>query len=371
MKVKKFTANTMNEAMDLVSKELGKDAVILNSKIVETSGFLGFFKKKKVELFAGIDTMNRIEQPKQKEKFHLEAKFRGPNAAIPKKQFANMEKIGSAPAIQYSSGEFRIPEPLAEIKNKLFNQGFAPELIQPLLDKLMGKWYTENGMDTETLREWLKEALIFSLDRMNFGGTDFSKKFIHIVGPTGVGKTTTIAKLAAESIMKYNKKTAFITTDTYRIAAVEQLRTYAQILNIPLEVCYTPEDYREASERLAGYDVILVDTAGRNFRNSEYVEELKELFDLEAQTETLLVLSLASKFEDMEEIFKQFSLLGIDRLIFTKLDETATYGSMYNMMAKHKIGAAYMTNGQNVPDDLLEASASLTANILIGAMMKE
>jgi flagellar biosynthesis protein FlhF len=371
LRVKKFTANTMNEAMDLVSKELGKDAVILNSKVVETSGFLGFFKKKKVELFAGIDPMNRMEQPKQKEKFNLDAKFSDSNASRPKKKFANMEKEVPTPVIKHSSGEFRIPVPLAEIKDKLYRQGLEPEFIQPLLDKLMAKWYAENGQDSELLREWLKEILISSMAGIDFGGTDFTKKFIHIVGPTGVGKTTTIAKLAAESIMKYNKKTAFITTDTYRIAAVEQLRTYAQILNIPLEVCYTAEDYREASERLAEYDVILVDTAGRNFRNSEYVEELKELFDLKAQTETLLVLSLASKFEDMEEIFKQFSLLGIDRLIFTKLDETATYGSMFNLMARHKIGAAYMTNGQNVPDDLLEANSALTADILIKALMKE
>ena len=167
---------------------------------------------------------------------------------------------------------------------------------------------------------------------MPFGGVSFTKKYINVVGPTGVGKTTTLAKIAAECILKYKKRVAFITTDTYRIAAIEQLKTYANILNVPLEVCYNLNDFQQATRQFESYDMVFIDTAGRNFRNQKYVEDLRNIIDYNQDMETFLVLSLTAKQIDMEDIYKQFSLISIDKMIFTKADETSTYGAMFNII---------------------------------------
>jgi flagellar biosynthesis protein FlhF len=198
-----------------------------------------------------------------------------------------------------------------------------------------------------------------------FVGISYQKKYINVVGPTGVGKTTTLAKLAAESMLKNQKKIAFITTDTYRIAAIEQIKTYAKILNAPLEVCYSLEDFQKAKEKFKEMDMVFIDTAGRNFRNRELVSDLEKLIDFTEEVETFLVLSVTSKLNDMLEIYDNFSSIQIDKIIFTKLDETNLRGSMYDFILSADKGVAYMTNGQNVPDDILMATARLTAEEIL------
>ncbi|WML50512.1 hypothetical protein RCG23_04140 [Neobacillus sp. PS3-34] len=183
---------------------------------------------------------------------------------------------------------------------------------------------------------------------------------------TGVGKTTTLAKIAADCVIKYKKKVAFITTDTYRIGAIEQLKTYAKILNVPLEVCYNIDDFKEASQKFEDYDIVLIDTAGRNFRNKQYVEDLQKIIDFNKDMETFLVLSLTAKQKDMEQIYRQFSIVNINKLIFTKADETSVYGPMINMIKDHQIGVSYVTNGQNVPDDMTSANPEVLINLLLG-----
>jgi flagellar biosynthesis protein FlhF len=205
----------------------------------------------------------------------------------------------------------------------------------------------------------------------SFGPINFSKKYINVVGPTGVGKTTTLAKIAAQAVLKYGKKVAFITTDTYRIAAIDQLKTYAKILNVPLEVTYTIDDFVKAKERFSHFDLILIDTAGRNFRNKQYVEDLKSVIGFDEDLETILVLALTSKYSDMLDIFEQFSSIKINKLIFTKVDETSKYGTIVNLILKNKIGVAYLTNGQNVPDDIFEASPESIANTVFGVKEHE
>lgn len=181
-----------------------------------------------------------------------------------------------------------------------------------------------------------------------------------------MGKTTTLAKAAADSILIHNKKVAFITTDTYRIAAIDQLKKYAEILNVPVEVAYNLEDFKKAAERFADYDVIFVDTAGRNFRNQEYVEDLSRIIEFNTEMETYLVLSLTSKEKDMDDIYHQFSLIKIKQTIFTKADETSTYGTMLNFIIRHQVGVAYLTNGQDVPNDIETASPELIASKILG-----
>lgn len=167
--------------------------------------------------------------------------------------------------------------------------------------------------------------------------------------------------------MKKKKKVALITTDTYRIAAVEQLKTYAKILNIPLEVVYSMEDFQKAKNQFIHYDLVLVDSAGRNFRNALYVKELEKVIDFKHEAENYLVLSLTGKYRDMKAIIEQFSLVPIKQIIFTKQDETDTYGAMLNMMFEQGKGVAYVTNGQNVPDDIVESSNDWIIQTILGA----
>lgn len=163
------------------------------------------------------------------------------------------------------------------------------------------------------------------------------------------------------------KKVGFITTDTYRIAAIDQLKTYAHILHAPFAVCYNADDFRAAKRNLADCDLVFVDTAGRNFRNPQYVAELQQTIEFDSETETLLVLAATGKYDDMKAVYDRFSGLPLDRLIITKLDETDSYGAVFNLLLDSRLGAAYFTNGQNVPDDMMKASADRLVQLLFGA----
>ncbi|WJV32420.1 hypothetical protein QTG56_23345 (plasmid) [Rossellomorea sp. AcN35-11] len=174
-----------------------------------------------------------------------------------------------------------------------------------------------------------------------------------------------MAKIAALSKMEHKKKVALITADTYRISAVEQLKAYAKILSLPMETIYSVEDFKKAKEQFKDFDLVLVDTAGRNYRDAKYIEDLKNVIDFNEEVENLLVLSLTSKYKDMKEIYNQFSTTSINQLIFTKADETGNYGSMINLLMETQKGVAYLTNGQEVPDDIIEASPRTIAETIL------
>ena len=373
----------MIEAMKLIRKELGNDAIILNSRVIQTNGFLGFFRKKSIEVVAALDAkpIEKI-QPILKE-HHKVIDNRAPKLnstiKIPTEQKDNMaseellKEISQLKSllrnvkIESENSEILLPKPVQELKQLLNQQGIDQEIIVEVIKVLVEQWYSRGGNSTqEEVFQWAREYLIKQITPLPFGGITFSHKFVNVVGPTGVGKTTTLAKIAADCILQYNKKIAFITTDTYRIAAIEQLKTYANILNVPIEVCYNLEDFQKAIELFDCYDHVFIDTAGRNFRNRKYVEDLKNIIDFKRNMETFLVLSLTSKQIDMEEIFQQFSSITIDKLIFTKSDETSTFGAMFNMIYFRQKAAAYMTNGQNVPEDMVVASPENIVNRIIG-----
>lgn len=371
-------AASMPEAMKLIRAELGNDAVILNSKIIYTGGFLGFFRKKNIEVIAAMDEVKK-QEPKVKEKqkklpTQPAIKTREENQvqtqeAKPSEMVINeLNELKKILKNISSSGQDGVayPQPIQTLNEHLKDQGVESSIREDLMVSLLEKWYTASSQGTnQDVKTWCKELMMERISAYSYGEISFSKKFVNVVGPTGVGKTTTLAKMAADAILKFNKRVALITTDTYRIAAIEQLKTYAKILSIPLEVCYNLDDFQKACEDFKDYDVVFIDTAGRNFRNSYYVEELKQIINYDDEMETLLVLSLTSKQGDMEEIYKQFASIGIQQFIFTKVDETASYGSMYNLVDKYRLGVAYVTNGQNVPDDRVSASAEVLTNLIL------
>jgi flagellar biosynthesis protein FlhF len=374
MKVKKFVSKSMPEAMKLIRTELGSDAVILHSKVVQNNGFLGLFRKKNIEVIAAVDSMVTTSQPKVPQKTVETPKTPVVNS---KPSLAEdntpgiVQEIKELKALMTSfardSGSEHYPIPLQEVYRLLTEQEFDSVLRNELMTVLLEKWYVHHGEGTKIdVLEWLNEILLERISGFQYGGISYEKKYINVVGPTGVGKTTTLAKIAAECIIKDHKKVAFITTDTYRIAAIDQLKTYAKILDIPIEVSYNIEDFKRAKEKFSDYDVVLIDTAGRNFRNPKYVKDLNNIIDFNKDCEILLVLALTSKFSDMREIYKQFSLLEINKIIFTKVDETTIFGPMINFMLAHHTGVAYLTTGQNVPDDMVVASPEIILQTIFG-----
>ena len=189
------------------------------------------------------------------------------------------------------------------------------------------------------------------------------------IGPTGVGKTTTIAKIASKFKVEQGKKVAFLTADTYRISATEQLRTYANILDAPLTVIYAPEELPAAVNKLSDYDLIFVDTAGFSHKNETQREDTKKLLQLlgsQYQTIVYLVLSATTKYRDLKEICDMYRSIADYSLIFTKLDETSAYGNLLNIKLYADADISYMTNGQNVPDDIAVFQSQEIVKKLLG-----
>jgi len=375
MKVKKYIAGTMPEAMNLIRKDLGPDAVILNSKEIKHGGFFGLFKKQKIEVFAALD-----EEPFQSKKYktikneekqpsHIESN-KGSNSN--NKVLSELNYLKKLIEQQVGDKDKNYPPSYQIIHDYLLEQEVEESLVEEIIGNTM-TFHNENNItpSIEKVLEHAKNELRMKLRDFSFEGITYDKKIVHFVGPTGVGKTTTLAKVAAKSMLEDKKHVAFITTDTYRIAAIEQLKTYAKILDIPVEIAYSNEDYKQAIDKFSGYDLILVDTAGRNFREDKYIKEMKETVQLEENTETYLVLSLTAKPKDLFDIQQQFKQLPIKEIVFTKLDETTQFGSVLSIMKAMNKGVAYITNGQDVPDDLMEPTPERIIDLIIGDFHNE
>lgn len=376
MKVKKYTASSMTEAMKYIREELGGDAVILSSKPVYTGGFLGLFRKRSIEVIAAIDPKPEPSQMIAKQKVKKETVPQPTPTRSDKKDPEESYLLNEIVDLKGMIAELRstakqdmhYPELLENAHSFLMEQDVDTNIRAEIMESLVTNWRAAKQDVSEVeVQEWLKASLIELLGWISKEENVFQKKYINIVGPTGVGKTTTLAKIAAETMLNQRKKVAFITTDTYRIAAIDQLQTYAKILNVPIEVAYNLEDFKKAAERFSHYDLVFIDTAGRNFRNEQYVKDLGNIIDFSKDLETYLVLSLTSKQKDMDEIYRQFSTIPIKQVIFTKADETATYGSMINFIQHHHLAPIYITNGQNVPDDIVRATPTNIVKTIFGA----
>jgi flagellar biosynthesis protein FlhF len=376
MKVKKYTAPTMPEAMKKIRSELGESAVILNSKMIYTGGFLGLFKKKNIEVIAAIDPNNKPKPAERRVPSDKNQVMQPPSQPVKKtdpgsdggsvkleKEISELKSI--VQLLKSNNGFEHYPEDIRKALEFLQEQEVDEEYIFESAEHLMELKNNEKLPSKEEIGTALSKFLISKLNDMQFGGISYKKKFVNVIGPTGVGKTTTLAKMAAEAVLEKRKKIAFITTDTYRIAAIEQLKTYAQLLNVPLEVVYKLADFQKAIDKFSDYDLIFVDTAGRNFREEKYVKDLEKIIDFKNDMETFLVLSMTAKEKDLKEIISKFSNLPIEKFIFSKMDETSSYGTMYNIIRSQQKGAAYITAGQSVPEDIAEGSPKEIVHLMM------
>ncbi|MCR2805029.1 flagellar biosynthesis protein FlhF [Paenibacillus soyae] len=408
MRVKRYVVNALPEAVSRIRTELGKDAVILDTKEIKVGGFMGMFRKKKMEVIAAVET-NSPKQPdpaprKATPEVHavveqiLQTAQRGtsagtavmepPAAAAPSPAAVEAQPPKSAEREnkeQYILNEIRdlreymiklskqqsllheMSEPMLQLKERLQQQELDEEWIEKLVEELLEKQKRENrSFQKEEVWQQAKSIMAGWLEPFSNADISSEARIVHFVGPTGVGKTTTIAKLAADQTIKRGKKVGFITSDTYRIAAVDQLRTYANILNVPLEVVFSPSDLPKAYKGLAERDLIFMDTAGRNFRSELYVSEVISLLQSNEPNETILVLSLTGKTTDMSIIADRFTKYGIRKVLFTKLDETTVFGAILNLILKYQLQPTYLASGQTVPDDIERFRVSLYLDKLLG-----
>ena len=369
MKMKKYNAPSIAEAMKLIRADLGDDAVILNSKVVVNKKFFGLVKQKSFEVVAGIDRVEKkstlpdlqqtftpthsiqpVQEPVSAPVESIKPQDSFINEEL-KKELADLKTLMKS--VQKQTIQSQYPDEFLPFMELLRKQELSEELITNISDGLFD--YSNQGRVTltmEDMRNYTEQYLRERLEHLPFGGSTYSKRIVNVLGPTGVGKTTTIAKMAARAVLESKKKIGFITTDTYRIAAIEQLKTYAGLLQSPVEVVYNNQDYKQAIDKLSAVDLIFIDTAGRNYKEKKYVHDLMDLIDFNNQTESFLVLSLTGKQSDLEAVIDQFVDVPIEKFVFTKMDETNSIGTIFNLMIKYNKGLAYYTNGQEVPEDI-------------------
>ncbi len=421
MRVKRYVVDSMPDALQRIRVELGKDAVILNTKEIKSGGFLGMFSKKRIEVIAATD--NTLSTPKPHippnqvpvQAYEAITPVSTTRAAYTEAQSAIKVNVTEQPIfteqraeikpeeeqptkskssrtkenddilidevrqvkelfLQFSNKDniMRSPEPFHLIQRRLLEQEIEPGIVDALITKALAEHNSPGYPWTEeAAAKAIRRGLLDILHSNQQKALSKEIQIAHFVGPTGVGKTTTIAKLAAEQVLKYNRKVGFITSDTYRIAAIEQLKTYATILNIPLEVVFSPQELVKTFKHFADRDVIFMDTAGRNFRNEMYVSELNALLKENGNSETYLVLSLTSKYRDMKAITENFSKFKMDKILYTKLDETDSYGSIVNIAHDFSLSCSYVTNGQNVPDDINEINENHIVDLIMGGIGHE
>ncbi|MBI3579199.1 MAG: flagellar biosynthesis protein FlhF [Ignavibacteriales bacterium] len=257
-----------------------------------------------------------------------------------------------------------LQEAYAHLLEQDIQEHLAVNLVQTVYERIRPE-HRDNRKQTE--RELLSNiAKLIQIPHAPLTKDINNRKptVVALIGPTGVGKTTTIAKLSSVNKLLTHKDVALISADTYRIGAIEQLRTFAAIANIPMEVVYEPSEVQQAIEKFKSKDIVFLDTVGRSQRSTDDIADLKEFLQAAQPDEIHLVLNPSASFKALSEIVKKFKPLNPNRLLFAKLDEAPTFGSILNVLHEHRLPVSYVTNGQMVPDDILIAESSQLASMI-------
>lgn len=387
MKIKKYEGSTEKEAMLKVKDDLGKEALIVSVKNIRPKGLYKIFKKPYVEVTAAVDDKGLLNMEKDSFKNNDTVTQVRKNikdyedAEEDNNSFVQLLKTLSdtnQKEAEEKLSQVVAHEPISvDLMNKempflkiVYEQLLENDLDEKYVNQLMiglGELSYDQSVTIDDVISIIYKRIVKLLsDLETIKVTKGKVKTVAFVGPTGVGKTTTIAKIASYFTLNLEKKVALITADTYRIAAVEQLRTYANILNIPIKVVYSPSELKDAIESLKDVDLILIDTAGRSHKNSEHQAELTKLLNEIEEKEIYLVLSLATKYKDLIKITDVYNDISSYKLIFTKLDETSSYGNILNLKLKTNAMLSYVTFGQNVPDDISEVNVHDIAKKILG-----
>lgn len=414
MIIKKFQGKTEAEATELAKKELGNQVVIMNVRNIKRKGVISFLKPQLVEVTVALEeeserlmTARREEAAKAQPLVNALAGNRNAESSRILPQELAEATIVTDTGTENKFGDENkgdssaIEEKLDNLHSLLEQQLQKPEEIKPEpleeknseMEKFMKLLY--NTMLENEVKEQYANQIIDEIEKNNKPNMPFDyalantyqkmilkfgkpsgitvaekgPKVIFFVGPTGVGKTTTIAKIASKFSVEGGRKVALLTADTYRIAAAEQLRTYANILEVPFRVIYSVEEVEQALKDFKDYDFILVDTAGHSHQNEAQKEAMNGFVhsvDGKAEKEVFLVLSATTKYRDLISIADTYSAITDYKLIFTKLDETTTLGNLLNLKLHTGAPMSYVTCGQNVPDDIENFNPQKTVKQLLG-----
>lgn len=392
MKIRRYIAKNTQEAILKVKMDLGSEALILNTRKVKKKGLIGLFSKPMVELLAAIDEYSETkgeagktaEKPvlagiNQKEK-NLDEKEE--KIANLENKIANIENMLGKLFQQTSSKDNQVRHQVKPVQtqpgssllnvfyNNLLKNDVDQDVARRIIDTVSGRISPNAGFDDVALQ--LSGVISGLLGKSEtISADDGGKPKVAIfVGPTGVGKTTTLAKIAANYMLTHKKSIGLVTADTYRIAAVEQLKTYAEILDIPVSVAYTAAELSEAVKQNSDKDLVLIDTAGRSHKNKAQFEELKAFVAASGADEVYLLLSSTTSSRNYREILSSYSFLPDYKLIFTKMDEASTCGIILNVRYLTGKCLSYITTGQSVPDDIETVNIDKITKNLIGSISK-
>ena len=414
MIIKKYLAKTEKEAIEMAKEDLGSNAIVMNIKKVHPKGLAKIFMRSKVEVTAALDdnpaasattsaatspapsqTVSHVdieipkEVPEQTEseqsiqnklmklQLLLEKQMQQKDTELEKT--AESKKTENAVKQQEETKETNDEKENAEKtgdKSSAYKELIYQQLIQnevdsdianSIMDEVSRSLPADAALDQILASVYQKLILMMGQPYVIKPDRKDKTQYIFFLGSTGVGKTTTIAKIASKLKLEQKAKIALVTADTYRIAAVEQLKTYANILSVPLKVIYSPEELGKMTDELEDYDICLVDTAGRSHKDKEQIEDIKKLIEQVpiSDRQVYLVLNAGTKYSDLQEIASVYAKLTDFSLIFTKLDETSSSGVLLNMKMKTKCPLSYVTWGQNVPDDMGEVDAQKIAKELL------
>jgi flagellar biosynthesis protein FlhF len=385
MDIKTYRANSMRDALDLVRRDLGPTASVLHTRELN-SGLVKrmiFGRKYEVAASAAVNVPSRLPTAVRQTEYaareaahvppaHLDVDYRAQYRDDFRHQVAGQldelhamveklcQRTASAPAHD-------LPEAMFLVFTDMIEAEVDESIARSLVDRI------RTGRDAgELVDPLLVKARVAQLleDELIVTGpitasTD-SCRVVALVGPTGVGKTTTIAKLAANYRLREKRRVGLITVDTYRVAAVEQLRTYADIIDLPMEVVSTPREMREAVARMSHLDLVLMDTAGRSPRDEVRIQELKSMLAEAQADEVHLVLSSTAGAKSLSAAAERFADVGTTALLLTKLDEATSLGHLLTLLRACRLPVSYLTDGQNVPDDIQVAERRELANALLG-----
>ena len=402
MIIKKFQGNTETEAIMAARDELGKDAIVTNVKVIKPGGLMRLFKKPTYEITAALDETPPKTELSRRES--IKAMFKDnpdiilddkredekkdkPELVTPAQDKEQLEqKISNiAMMLEKQMGikkeEEKKDKEAGEEEQPVDRNNDCIQLIHKQLlanevdEKYINQLVTEieptlkKDASVENILSGIYQKIVLKLGKTEvMGVTQGKARFVFFIGPTGVGKTTTIAKLASKLKLDRKLNVALLTADTYRIAAVDQLKTYAEILNVPLKVVYSDTELKEAYEDMRTYDIVLIDTAGRSHRDRQQREDIEKLINAvpKEERDVFLVLSITTKYRDLIRITEAYSEIADYRLIFTKLDETETLGNIFNVKLLTGASLSYATFGQKVPNDISRLDAQMIAKQLLG-----
>ncbi|PXV93524.1 flagellar biosynthesis protein FlhF [Lachnotalea glycerini] len=404
MIIKKFQGATEMDAVLQAKEELGKDAVVLNVKKIKQRGIFKFLKSTIVEVTVALEE-GKIEKDKTEtdtvkandskssfdsvadEKIVLKPQSKiiekkaldlGKDETVElEKKLANLQsllekQIETKPAETLTTEQETQKSETAVFAQLIYNTLLDMEVDEKYINQFIGEIELTKNKDLtiDHVLSNIYQRMILKLGEANLIKEAKKKpKVVYFIGPTGVGKTTTLAKIASKFHVEGNKKIVMLTADTYRIAATEQLRTYANILGVPFNVVYSAEDLKNYVTQFKEYDFILVDTAGHSHKNKEQTGDILKLLNClgdSVEKEIYLVISAATKYRDLIKIVDTYNNMIDYNIIFTKLDETTSLGNILNIKMYSGKELAYVTLGQNVPDDIEIFDAQSLVKQLLG-----